>query len=112
MTGTSTFSGTLTVPTPVNGMDATTKSYIDGATYLTAGTGLSRAGATLSVNAAQTQITSVGTLTSFVDSGSIVQNVTAAPTGTTYVKNSMLAGNYGLSISGGSERWGMRKTRY
>jgi len=50
---------------------------------ITAGTGLTKSGNTLSVNAAQTQITSVGTLTGLTSSGIVnVTNTTASTTTT------------------------------
>lgn len=45
------------------------KSYVDGLTYLTAGTGLTKTGGTLSVNPVQTQITQVGTLQNLAMTG-------------------------------------------
>ena len=81
VTGTATFSGTVTAPTPVNTTDVTNKSYVDSLGYLTAGTGLTKTGATLSVNASQPQITSVGTLTSLTVSGAL-SGATATFTGT------------------------------
>src|SRR5205085_7914370 len=87
------FTGTVTVPTPVNTTDATTKAYVDSASYLTAGTGLTRSGATLSVNASQTQITSVGTLIGLISSGSVsITNTTASTS----------SGTGALIVSGGS----------
>ncbi|KAJ3230661.1 hypothetical protein HDU81_004321 [Chytriomyces hyalinus] len=76
VSGTSSFSGAVTVPTPVNGTDAVTKTYTDGLSYLTAGTGLTRTGATISLNASQSGITSVGTLTGLAVSGTAVFNNT------------------------------------
>lgn len=101
VSGAGVFSGTVSSATPTTTGHVTTKAYVDGLTFLTAGTGLTKTSGTLSVNAAQTQITSVGPLTGLTVSGSIVQNISAAPTGTTYVTNSILAGNYGMSVSGG-----------
>jgi hypothetical protein len=85
--GTTTLTGavTVTVPTPTANTHATTKGYVDGASYLTAGTGLSRSGGTFSVDAAQSQITSVGTLTGLTSSGAVVisnsTNSTSTSTG-------------------------------
>jgi hypothetical protein len=82
--GTSIFSGTVSVPSPTDGTHVATKSYVDGASYLTAGTGLTRSGATLSVNANQTHITSVGTLSGLNSTGVInVTNTTASISTTT-----------------------------
>lgn len=68
--GSGTFVGQVTIPTvPTNAAHAAAKSYVDGLTFLTAGTGLTKTGATLSINASQTSITSVGTLTSLAVSG-------------------------------------------
>ena len=78
------------------GVQVATQSYVTGLGYLTsataastyqplltAGTGLTLSGNTLSVNAAQTQITSVGTLTSLTSSGVISTTSGTAATGTT-----------------------------
>lgn len=66
-----------------------------------AGTGLTKTGSTLSVNAAQTQITSVGTLTSLGTTGNVVSNT--AGTGNVYTGQfwtpAMAVGGYnGLQI--------------
>ena len=109
--GTSTFSGVVTVPVPVNATDAGRKDYIDGLSYLIAGTGLTKTGVTLSVNASQTQITTVGTLTGLTSSGAVViTNNTAASSTTTgallvsggvgIVGSTFIGGN--LSITGTS----------
>ena len=64
--------GTVTVPSPINATDAATKAYVDTKqSVITAGTGLTLTGSTLSVNAAQTQITSLGTLSSLSVSGTV-----------------------------------------
>jgi hypothetical protein len=52
------------------GTDNITFSQFTGAAQINAGTGLSKSGNTLNVNASQTQITSLGTLTSLTVSGS------------------------------------------
>jgi hypothetical protein len=83
VTGTSTFIGIVTIPTPVNTTDAATKLYVDTFSYVTAGTGLTKTGATLSVNASQPQITSVGTLVGLVSSGSATFSSTLGVTGLT-----------------------------
>ena len=73
VTGNSVFTGKVTIPAvPVNGTDAVSKSYADGLSYLTAGTGLNKSGAILSINSAQPTITSVGTLTSLTVSGTVI----------------------------------------
>ena len=110
VTGTSSFTGIVTVPTPTNTTDATTKAYVDSATYITAGTGLSKSGAILSVNTTQTQITSLGTLTGLISSGVLsVTNTTDSTSTTTgsvqvaggvsVVKNLYVGGNLTLSTS-------------
>ncbi|KAI8995813.1 hypothetical protein BC832DRAFT_542842 [Gaertneriomyces semiglobifer] len=59
-----------------------TKSYVDGLTFLTAGTGITKTGSTLSVNSSG--ITSVGTLTGLTCSGVVaISNATAAINTTT-----------------------------
>ena len=90
-------SGTVTVPTPVNGSDAVTKTYTDNLSYLTAGTGLTKTGGTLSVNALQTQITSVGTLTGLASSGVI--NITNTTVSTSVLTGALTVAG-GLGISG------------
>lgn len=78
-----TFNNVTSTNPPVNNNHLVTKSYVDaaataaGASTL-AGTGLTKTGNTLSVNAAQTQITSVGTLGSLSVSGGTVLNGLAA----------------------------------
>ena len=78
--GTTILTGTTTVPTPVNTTDAGRKDYIDGLSYLTASTGLTKTGSSLSVNASQNQITSVGTLTSLSIAASISSPLTVSTT--------------------------------
>ncbi|KAI8822075.1 uncharacterized protein EV422DRAFT_566502 [Fimicolochytrium jonesii] len=68
-------SRTATVSTPTSGAHAATKAYVDG--LYTAGTGLTRAGNAFSVNVAQPQITSVGTLSSLAVSGAVTVAGTA-----------------------------------
>jgi hypothetical protein len=70
VSGAATFSGVITVPSPTNGTDATTKTYVDG-TVVTAGTGLTKTGNAFSVNAAQTGVTSLGTLTGLNVNGDV-----------------------------------------
>jgi hypothetical protein len=82
VTGTTTLTGAVTVPAPTGTTHATTKAYVDGATYLTAGTGLSKSGSTFSVNAAQSQITSLGTLTALNSSGIVTFTNTTQSTST------------------------------
>ena len=78
--GTTVLTGTTTVPTPVNTTDAGRKDYIDGLSYLTASTGLTKTGSSLSVNASQNQITSVGSLTSLSIAASISSPLTVSTT--------------------------------
>ena len=66
--GTSSFTGSVTVPTPVNAMEAATKAYVD-TSVVTAGTGLTRTGTVMSVNSSQTGITTLGTLTALTVTG-------------------------------------------
>ncbi|KAI8999656.1 hypothetical protein BC832DRAFT_594530 [Gaertneriomyces semiglobifer] len=62
--------------------DLTTKTYVDGLSYLTAGTGITKSGSSLSVNSSA--ITSVGTLTGLTSSGIVtISNATAAINSTT-----------------------------
>ncbi|KAJ3300286.1 hypothetical protein HK104_002485 [Borealophlyctis nickersoniae] len=77
----------FTVTTPLSLNTTTNVLSVDLSAYqqtVTAGTDLTKAGSTLSVNAAQTQITSVGTLTSLTSSGVVtITNTTAASSTTT-----------------------------
>lgn len=93
VSGTATFTSTVTVPTPVNSTDATTKSYVDTLGYLTAGTGLTKTASTLSVNASQTQITTVGTLTALNISGTL-NGSTASFTGNVSVPTAPTLGSH------------------
>jgi hypothetical protein len=61
--GNSNFTGKLTIPNPQSNMEASTKFYVDSLVSL-AGTGLTKTGNIFSVNANQTQIVSLGTLSS------------------------------------------------
>jgi hypothetical protein len=69
--GATSFNGAVAVPNPTFANHATPKSYVDGATYLTAGTGLTRSGNTFTVDSNQNQITTVGTLNSLNVSGTV-----------------------------------------
>lgn len=62
---------------------------------------MTKTGATLSVNSSQTQITQVGILTNLAFNVSILLNVVAAVSGTTYSSASLLADGYGIIVSGG-----------
>ena len=75
-TGSATFLGTVTVPTPTTALHAATKGYVD--TAYTAGTGLTLTSGSFSVNTAQSQITTVGTLTALGVSGNITLTNSAA----------------------------------
>ena len=68
ISGSTFLNGTVTVPAPVNGSDAVTKTYADSL-VVTAGTGLTKTGNVLSVNSTLTNVTSVGTLTALTVSG-------------------------------------------
>ena len=78
------------------------------ATYevkLTAGTGLSRTGATLSVNAAQPQVTSLGTLTSLTLAGPLTSTSTVSLTNATASTSTgsgalVISNGGGLGVSG------------
>lgn len=76
---------------PTIGNHLVNKTYADSLT-VTAGTGLTRTGTVLSVNAAQTEITSLGTLTGLTSSG--VVSITAVGTGALQVAG-------GISCNGG-----------
>jgi len=77
---------------PTTGAHLTNKTYVDGLSYLTAGTGLTLTGSTLNVDGAQTGITSLGTLTGLTSSG--VVNITNTT-------NSTSVGTGALTVSGG-----------
>ncbi len=95
VTGITNHTGTVTVPTPVNPTDASTKSYVDSLITV-AGTGLTKTTNTFSVNAAQTQITSLGTLTSLTTSGIFINSNT---TDTTALGTGSCILSGGLSIA-------------
>lgn len=79
----------------------TPKAYVDGISYLQVGNGLTKTFSTLSVNASQPQITSLGTLSNLALTGNISSNVNAAVSGTTYSALFLQAGGYGCILSGG-----------
>jgi len=88
-------------PNDIVGTNELTFTQFSGAGQITAGTGLTKAGNTLSVNASQTQVTSVGTLTGLtVSGGSTLSTVSSANT-TASTSNSTgaitLAGGIGIS---------------
>jgi hypothetical protein len=84
VSGTTSLTGSVNVPNPSANGHVTTKSYVDEATYLTAGTGLTKTGSNFSVNAVQTQITSLGTLSGLNSTGIIaITNNTASTSATT-----------------------------
>jgi len=89
---------------PTVGAHLANKTYIDGLTYLTAGTGLTKAGSTISVNAAQTGIISLGTLTGLTSSGivSVTSTIDSTSTTTGAVQISGGVGIKGSASVGGS----------
>ncbi len=87
VSGSFSVTGTATVSNPVNATDAANKAYVDGKAAI-AGTGLTLSGSTLSVNAAQSQITSVGALNLLSVTGTVTAGgvVTAAdPTASSHL---------------------------
>lgn len=70
----------------------TRKDYVDALTYLTSSTGLTKTGATWSVNSSQSQITSVGTLTTLAIPEDLTGS-TAAFSGTVSVASPTMAGH-------------------
>ncbi|KAJ3225396.1 hypothetical protein HDU81_007949, partial [Chytriomyces hyalinus] len=98
VSGTSVFNGELTVPTPVNAGNPTTLEYTNGLSYLTAGTGLTLNLNVLTVNSSQTQITSVGTLSTLTVSGyTILPNTIDSTSSTT--GSVTIAGGLGVAKS-------------
>ncbi|KAI8827142.1 uncharacterized protein EV422DRAFT_502846 [Fimicolochytrium jonesii] len=109
-----TVSGNVVVSTvPTLGTHLTNKTYVD--TLLSAGTGLTRTGNNFSVNVAQPQITSVGTLSSLNVNGNAIfagdvtvsgnAVVSTAPTLATHLTNktyvdTLLSAGTGLTRSG------------
>ncbi|KAJ3167607.1 hypothetical protein HDU88_002053 [Geranomyces variabilis] len=74
-----TVSGAVTVATaPSAATDLTNKAYVDAISYITAGSGITKTGSTLAVAAAQTGITSLGTLSSLMVSGGVTAGGAAA----------------------------------
>lgn len=72
--GPATFLATANVPAPVSGDNVANKTYVDG-TVVTAGTGLSKSGNELSIDADQSAvITAVGTLSSLTVDGDATFN--------------------------------------
>jgi hypothetical protein len=65
---------------PADGAHLVNKLYVDTLAYITAGTGLTKSGGTISINAAQPEITSVGTLTGLISSGVVSFTVTTDST--------------------------------
>ena len=88
--GTTVLTGSVTVPTPVSATDAGRKDYIDAMSYLTASTGLTKTGNSLSVNASQGQITTIGTLTSLT-LGSLFTQLASTYTNTAAAASSTVA---------------------
>lgn len=76
VSGGGSFGGAVSVATPSLDAHATTKAYVDAqvSAGVLAGTGLTKTGSTLSVNASQTQITSVGALSSLAVTGETTTN--------------------------------------
>lgn len=103
------FIGTAPVATQAfvgaQGFMTTTAANTTFETKLTMGTGLSRTGATLSVNAAQTQITSLGTLTGLALAGPTTSTSTVSVTNATNATSTstgalIIGGGGGAGISG------------
>jgi len=79
--GNVTVNGTVTLNTvPTNPTDASSKNYVDSSIINNtpiAGVGITKSGNTLSVNAQQSQINQVGTLTGLTSSGAVIVTSTA-----------------------------------
>lgn len=101
VTGDATVSGNVianTVPTLASHL--TNRAYVNGLSYLTAGTGLTLASNTLSVNTTQPQIVTLGTQTALAVAGtSTFGNTLAFPNNTSfYTTVGTVSGNPGVSM--------------
>ena len=110
VSGSATFSGTVTVPVPVSGTNPVTKDYSD-AQVVIAGTGLTKTGNSLAVDAALGHVTSLGNLTGLTVTGdstfSGAVNVPAPTAGThavskDYSDGQVVIAGTGLTKTGNS----------
>ena len=95
--GLSYFNNSIRVPLPVNDNDVANKSYVDSITP-TAGTGLSKTGTILSVNALLPHVTQVGILTGLSSSG-IINITNTTPSTSTSSGSLIVSGGVGISES-------------
>lgn len=87
--------GAVSVPIPTGPSHATTKSYVDGLSYISVGSGLTKTQNTLSLNTSQTTITSIGILSSLTVSG--ILNITDTTESTSTLTGAlMIAGGVGI----------------
>ncbi len=92
--GTLVVTGAVTVPEPISGSNASTKNYVDSLVS-TAGSGLTKTGNVFSVNADQTGVTSLGTLTGLTSSG--IVSITNATDSTSTTSGALtVAGGIGV----------------
>ncbi len=99
VSGASTFTGAVTVPTPSAGTSPTTKTYVDAISYITAGLGISKTSQTLAVTSTLAHVTSLGTLTSLTSSGNVRITANTVATSTS---SGALAITGGFGVSGAS----------
>jgi phosphoribosylanthranilate isomerase len=77
-------------------------SQFSGAGSILAGTGLTKTGNTLSVNASQTQITAIGTIATGVWNGSVITVPFGGTGASTFTSNAVLLGNTTGAVQAGS----------
>jgi hypothetical protein len=90
---------------PTSAAHSTNKLYVDSLAYITAGTGLSKSAGTISVNAAQPDVTSLGTLSVLAVTGNV--SSTAVPADAAHLTNKLYVDSLSfLSVGTGLTRTG------